>query len=189
MSRSHVFETEEQAAARGRASPARQLAAALIDWVILLSEPVVVTAVTMSYTWTGGGPGGNWTPILYIITGAVPWLFVVTMVQLVMIWRKRRTLGQRLIGVRVVCLDGSRAGVLRALVLRSFGWIIGATIGSWSGVYVWAAWLGEPWHELEMLCGFLTSFFIAYGFCLFGDRRTLGDKIAGTMLLPVESSR
>jgi uncharacterized RDD family membrane protein YckC len=177
------LETEKQAAAPGRAPPVRQLAAALIDWILLLGEPVVVMAVIFSRAWPGGGVVGNWDPLIYTFANAIPWMSVVATIQLVLLSTRRATLGHGLMRLRVVRLDGTEASMSQVLG-RSFGWIIGAVIGPWSGMIVWYP-LFQDYREVQEILSFLTFFFVAYASCSIGDRRTLGDLIAGTALKSV----
>jgi uncharacterized RDD family membrane protein YckC len=182
VSRNHIF--EGQAAALGRGRPGRQIGAALVDCFVLLVEPVALWIYMSSLLWAGGGVVGNWTPLINTIFGGAPWVLLVVMIQIVSMWRKRRTLGQWLLGLHVVRQDGTNPGLLTALVVRSLGWIIPVPLGVWSGMYLWYPMFGEQWHTLELLLSFLTFVFIAYAPCLLGDGRTLGDRIAGTALSP-----
>jgi uncharacterized RDD family membrane protein YckC len=84
---------------------------------------------------------------------------VVGLYSLVLLWRKGQTIGKRAMGIRIVKLDGSDAGFIRAVVLRLF--IPGLLSVFTGGIF----------------------FVVDCCFIFREDRRCVHDLIAGTKVL------
>lgn len=98
------------------ASRMSRLGAALIDGAVI-AVPAILLAIAMPSLFEPGAPMGRLTTLL-VFFGVGALAFVIY--QLVMLYRHGQTLGKKLVGIRIVRSDGSRAGFGRMFGLRYF---------------------------------------------------------------------
>jgi uncharacterized RDD family membrane protein YckC len=104
--------------AMAKASRGARLAAVLVDAV-----PIMAIAMATAILVPAVGSGGNGaisplgTAMLALMVGA---FLAYGIYQLVMLHRRGQTFGKKLMGVRIVRTDGSRAGLGRIFWLRYF---------------------------------------------------------------------
>lgn len=101
-----------------KSSRGARLGAVLLDGVFV-AVPAMVLAVLVPALSRGSGGGmsaGAGVLLVLFVLG----LIAFAVVQVVLLHRHGQTVGKRLVGVRIVRTDGSRAGLGRILLLRSF---------------------------------------------------------------------
>lgn len=101
-----------------KASRGARLAAVLLDGFIV-AVPVMLVAILLPMF--AAGSGGKTSAIVAGVVGLVFGLGFIAFVafQLVLIYRHGQTLGKKLVGIRIVRTDGSRAGLRRIFLLRA----------------------------------------------------------------------
>ena len=104
--------------AMAKASRGARLAAVLLDAV-----PIIAIAIATAILLPALGRGGNgamppWGMVVLAVAGISVVAFAIY--QLVMLHRHGQTFGKKLMGIRIVRKDGSRAGLGRIFWLRYF---------------------------------------------------------------------
>lgn len=99
-------------------------------------------------------------------------MLVLWIVQVVLLTTRGQTIGKIILGIRIVQLDGSRAGFVRAWLLREF---VPALIGL---IPVAGPFFLRPVFTL-----------VDWGFIFRNDRRCVHDYIAGTKVIKVERAQ
>lgn len=106
------YETFEKSSRRAR------LGAVLVDSLIV-AVPVMLLA--MALPMFGSRSNGQPTAAAVVLLGLLGLgLVAFVVMQLVLLHRHGQTLGKKLVGIRIVRNDGSRAGLGRILLLRGF---------------------------------------------------------------------
>lgn len=100
-----------------KSSRLSRLGAVLLDTAIFV-VPAVVIAVALPAMGQAPGGLGTGATALMAVAGLAMVAFVIY--QLIMLHRYGQTLGKKLVGIRIVRQDGSRAGLGRLLLLRYF---------------------------------------------------------------------
>lgn len=90
-----------------------RLGAVLLDTVIVV-VPVIILAVVMPSFWVNGDSSS-----FPMVMGAIGLAWIgFAIYQLVMLYRHGQTLGKKILGIKIVRSDGSRAGLRRIVLLR-----------------------------------------------------------------------
>ncbi|MGN6514111.1 MAG: RDD family protein [Lysobacteraceae bacterium] len=105
-----------------KAGRGQRLAAVILD-TIMVAAPAVLVAVVLPVMQHGGSlaAGGSLSTGGGVLLALVLlWFVGFAIYQLVLLHRQGQTLGKKLMGVRIVRTDGSRAGLGRIFLLRYF---------------------------------------------------------------------
>lgn len=100
-----------------KASRAARLGAVLLDGVIVGGAAILIAILVPTLGGAaGGGPSAAGTVLLALFgLFAIGYLAA----QLILLYRHGQTVGKRLVGIKIVRTDGSRAGLRRIVLLRS----------------------------------------------------------------------
>lgn len=98
-----------------RASRLSRLGAQLLDGLLLAGPPIVV-AIAVPALQNGMRSLSTGSSVLLVLMGL--WFVGFAIYQLILLHREGQTLGKKLVGIRIVRLDGSRAGLGRIFALR-----------------------------------------------------------------------
>lgn len=99
-----------------KSSRLTRLGAVLLDSAVIVVPAILVAIVVPAWKVGGGTSSG------FGIAMAVFGLFIIcfAIYQLTMLYRHGQTLGKKILGIKIVRSDGSRAGLGRMLLLRYF---------------------------------------------------------------------
>jgi uncharacterized RDD family membrane protein YckC len=129
-----------------------RLVATIIDNVVVVG-PMLCALLIMAVLQDGSSNGGDL--VIFVVMGA---LLLGLAVQLVHQARTMQSVGKRILGIRVVCLDGSTPSLVRIVVLRNLSM-----------------------HAIGAFCGLVG---LVDALMIFGtERRCMHDHIAGTIVV------
>ncbi len=137
------------------ADPATRLAARLLDLAIGVAPLVVLLPFGLVL---GSRTLIHWSFALTFAVG-----LVILPIDLVLLHRDGQTIGKRLLGLRIVGVDGERVGLGRSFFVRE---VVMGLLGA-------APWLGIVVSIVDPLL------------CLRADRRCLHDRLAATIVIDV----
>ena len=132
-----------------------------VGWLVdgLIYVPVVIPGFVLQYSMGDVADAGDFSPLA--IGVMLVGIFGLGSVQCYMIATSGQSIAKRLLGMRIVRLDGSRAGFLHGVVLRS--------------------WVMAFLTNIPFIGGFVA---LADALTIFGaERRCLHDRIADTIVI------
>ncbi len=139
-------------AAISLATRGRRLAGAFVD-LLFYAGAALIVMVLGGFSWDPLAPEA-----LLLLYAA---LAVTSGVNLYFLHQSGQSLGKRIVGTRIVMIDGARAGLGRIFLLRMLA----------PGIIGWVPYIGFPFGLANIL------------FIFREDRRCLHDHLAGTMVV------
>ena len=141
-----------------RASRLSRLGAQLLDG-LLVGGPLILVAVVTGVMQRPRQSISTGTSVAFALMGV--WILGFAIYQLILLHRSGQTLGKKLVGIRIVRTDGSRAGLGRIFALR---YLVPGLIGA-----------------IPFLGGFfsLADYLLIFG----AEKRCIHDYIADTIVV------
>lgn len=158
----NLFAADEDAAEL--AGPWQRIAARLLDMLPFFFSGIIAAVVFFFFQQHDGVNEATAIAILFLFAGYIIY-------QIVLMTRHGQTLGKKLMGIRVVTLDGDNPGFVKYVLLREFVYNLILNIVGLIPLLGLLATLGAFVACLVML--FLED----------RDRRTLQDLLAGTLVV------
>lgn len=158
------------------ASPLRRLAAVVLDMVILICFPLILVIFVVIIFASGLAMANNEDPIaagLFVFSlGA----FIVSAVNIFLLWRSGQTIGKRALGVMIAGMDGNKAPLWRILILRI-------------GVFYYVPWMVSDMSGNNSLVELLVGILLLADLLMIlrNGHRTLHDFLAGTIVVRRET--